>query len=149
MPKSELDLLRNNSTRLLPVISWEDIENYLEDRTKVLTKYSEHGDWAATELALSDRAFVLISKASMEPRLSRGTLIFVEPINVALDGDLVLVSYLNEGQVALRMVSIDGNERSLQSLKTGALPESFDDNKKIIGLVVQTKFTYRQELEIA
>ena len=146
LPQSELNLIRPNSHHLFPIVAWEDVIGFIQNRAKLMEKYNNQGDWTSTDLPLTENAFVLQSRPSMEPRFSRGTLIFIEPSFVGKDGDLVLVEYTTEKQLALRSLFIDGGTKVLQSLANSAVTEPFDKHKKIVGVVMQSKYTFHQDL---
>jgi transcriptional regulator with XRE-family HTH domain len=142
LPLSELGLLHSGAHQLFPIIEWDEVITFLEKPSQITQKYSDKGDWATTDLAMDKNSFVLKTRASMEPRFSRGTLLFIEPNENAEDGDLVLAYYKKEQQLALRSVVIDGRSRFLQSVMSPSQMDAFDKDKIILGVVAQSKFTF-------
>lgn len=144
LPQSGLTLRQPGNNRLLPIIDWLEVPTYLLDPAATLKSASHTVDWTSTELSVADNAYCLRSRPSMEPRFPRGTLLIVDVKESVEDGDFVIVHYLDEEQVTLRSMLIDGNMKMLQSIFDTALVEPFTDNKKILGIVVQSKLTYHQ-----
>lgn len=130
----------SSKSQSVPIIAWNDILGFFSDRKNILATHREE-EWASTELSLSNDAFALYSRPAMEPRFPRGTLLFIDPAATLQDGDLVLVAYDNQ-QIALRGLLLDGDRKILHSVVSAQDPEPINKSKRILGVLMQSKFTF-------
>ena len=89
--------------------------------------------------------FALKSKVSTESRFPRGTIFIVDSKTKATDGDLIVVHYSETKESTLRELSIDGRAELLFSLSENSKPDKLDKSVKLIGVVMQSRFSYQHD----
>jgi transcriptional regulator with XRE-family HTH domain len=127
----------SSSTQLVSIIDWNDCDN------SSLAKAMQSAD-AKDAIVIthsSEQLFGLYSLPCMEPRLPKGSVLIVDPSLAPQDGDLVVIAYPNS-QSALREISIDGPTKTLLPLNTRSKAAELTDDVRIIGVVIQSRFTY-------
>lgn len=132
----------SSNNRLLPIINWPQVLPYLRDPTPILETVSDAKSWTTTELFLGKNAFALPSRAFMEPRFPKGTLLIIDPDESPQDGDFILLCYAQEQQITLRNLLVDGNIKLLQPVFSNTPAEPFTEDKEVLGVVIQSKMTY-------
>lgn len=124
-----------------PIISWSDAIN-IDDVFSIL--HNKNPDsWLNIDMEASQQSFGLISKKSMEPKIPFGTILIVDPHVTPIDGDLILVHYKGTEEATIRMLVLDGPKKELLSIFSNSQPEKLTDLVRIIGVVIQTRFSYR------
>jgi SOS-response transcriptional repressor LexA len=124
----------------LPIISWADCPN-AEKKLSTLT-HANWNNWVLTE-STSSNAYALISKASMEPKFPKGSVLIIDPEATLEDGDLVVVHFKDTGSVTIRELSIDGPIRELSTIsKSPIINTPCDDSIKILGVLIKSIFTF-------
>jgi SOS-response transcriptional repressor LexA len=123
----------------IPIISWKDCinkdllsENFSLDCTQ----------WILLEAEYSNCLYGLISKPSMEPFFPKGTILIIDTKLSPEDGDLVIVHYKNTTEATLRELSIDGPHTLLLPLNQTIQADMLNNTIKIIGVVIQSRFSY-------
>ncbi|NNM60429.1 MAG: helix-turn-helix domain-containing protein [Legionellales bacterium] len=125
----------------LPVISWEDCIKSPNPIAHLTVNNWEQ--WIVIDQVNNTAIYGLPSKPSMEPRFPRGTILIVNPEIKPIDGDLVIVKFANATEAALRELTIDGPNKLLMPINQNGSIDKFDGTSKIIGTVIQTRFTFR------
>ena len=77
----------------------------------------------------------------MEPRFIAGSILTVDPNKKPVDGDLVIVHYQGTPEATIREIILDGPKHELSSI-TEENTEKLSDDITIIGVVIQTRFSY-------
>lgn len=133
-------LMKKNSPQLVPVLDWLTASqiNTLADCNLNDWQY-----WQPVALnsphTLSEHAFALESRPSMQPRFPLGTLFIIDPIESPTDGDIVLIKMQNSGDVSLRELVIDPPNWQLKPIITGSDLLFYDKQQhRIAGVVVLT-----------
>lgn len=135
--------LRSSQTISIPVISWENAlhaESFMKD-----LKTSNWSDWFILDMKASAYTFGLRSKPSMEPRFSSGSILAVDPMEAPQDGNIAIVHYPNTHEATIREMILDGPKKLLRSITDENEVEEFSKNIKLIGTVIQARYTYKQK----
>jgi len=127
----------------IPIISWSECIQFRGFIKNLSASNWEH--WVIVDSHHNESLFALKSKASMEPRFPRGTVFIVDAKIAPKDGDLVIVHYPDTKECALRELSIDGRDELLLSLNGHGKSERLMKSIRIVGVVVQSRFTYQSE----
>lgn len=130
----------NRTVNSIPVISLRDClkgQNFINNLS-----IRDWKEWVSIEDTISGTAFGISSTASAEPRFPRGTILIIDPHTIAKDGDLVVIQYENAEEATLRELSIDGPNKFLLPINPNAGKDIFDKSQKIIGVVVEYRFSY-------
>jgi transcriptional regulator with XRE-family HTH domain len=128
-----------SKTQSIAVISWSDCIKgkwFLKELTP-----NNWNQWLFVEY-ISEHAFGLLTRPSMEPRFPKNTTLIIDPEVSPEDGDLVIVHYPNTTEATLREFSIDGPIKLLKPINHTVSSTDFDLNIKILGVVVQAKFYF-------
>ena len=142
--QEDMPIYSGNAPRgkAIPIISWTDCL----DPEFISTLPSTHWDkWTVVETKLSAKTYALSSKPALENKFPKGTLFIIDPAVTPSDGDLVVVQYPETGEATLRELSIDGPNQILISLNQQAQQEVLNKKIKILGAVVQSKFSYQRD----
>lgn len=138
------DVLQNKKAtvegRSIPIISWAECTK-ADNPTQGLSP-NNWDDWVIVDKSSSEHCYALISRACMEPHFPRGTTLIVNPVIKPTDGDLVIVQYPETQDATLRELSIDGPYQLLLSPYRKTEPEQFNDTIRILGTVIQSRFSY-------
>lgn len=134
--------VRNNdkAPRSVPILSWEDISNRNFLDTLDLKNWES---WQPIALAstdnLSDTAYALESRPSMQSRFPIGTVFVIDPKEKPIDGDLILIRFKDNDSVSLRDLIIDSPHWQLLSIAHNTPSINYDVKEhEIIGIVVLT-----------
>jgi SOS-response transcriptional repressor LexA len=125
----------------IPVISWEEClkeKKFLNGLTP-----TNWNHWVVVE-HLGKNLYGLVTKPSMEPKLSRGSLLIIDPHAIPRDGDTVVVQYPNTAEATLREIIIDGPSRCLTSIQDtpNKSREELTDTIAILGCVIESRFGF-------
>jgi len=125
--------------KAVPIISWTECTdpNFID---AIETTHWEQ--WAVVDSKFSAKTYALSSKPALENKFPKGTLFIIDPAVSPSDGDLVVVQYPETGEATLRELSIDGPNQILISLNQQAQQEVLNKKIKILGAVVQSRFSY-------
>jgi len=125
----------------IPIISWE---NATETSFTEKLNRNNWDDWFYIDINVSPLSFGLKSKRSMEPRFPTGSILTVDPSATPRDGDLVIVYYKDTKEATVREIILDGRKQSLQHIVENSLSEELTNEIKIIGVIVQTRYSYKE-----
>ncbi|MDP1573689.1 MAG: helix-turn-helix domain-containing protein [Coxiellaceae bacterium] len=123
----------------VPLISWKECTDAKLFTQKLNAKNWEK--WAVSNF-FSIHGYALSSKPSMEPRFPKGTVLFIDPNASVQDGDFVVVLYQATEEATLRELSIDGPTRLLLPINDHAEPTQWDNDIKLLGVLVRSSFQY-------
>lgn len=121
----------------LPVITLEQAQSFNSAQNISWEKWLPVA--TSTAMPLNDNCYAVESSRSMQPRFPIGTAFVVNPDASPIDGDLVLVKFINDNRVSVRELIIDSPDWRLQSIIPGSRELIFDKAQlTIIGVVVLT-----------
>lgn len=134
--------VRNNdkAPRSVPILSWENIssKNFLGILDLKNWEYWQPIALASTD-SLSETAYALESRPSMQSRFPIGTVFVIDPKEKPIDGDLVLIRFKDNDSVSLRDLIIDSPHWQLLSIAHNTPSINYDVKEhEIIGIVVLT-----------
>lgn len=127
--------------RFVPILDWQTAQDTEDISELDLSRWQY---WQPLTLAshlqtISDKAFALVSRPSMQPRYPHGTIFVIDPDLKPLDGDIVLVRFTEDKQLTLRELVIDPPTYLLESLTNESSTISYDkENQTISGVNVLT-----------
>lgn len=124
----------------IPIISWEDCTKQKHVTTSLSATNWEK--WILIDHA-NGGTYGLITKPSMESRFPRKTVLIIDIDVKPIDGDLIVVQYPDTLEATLREISIDGPNKVLLSTNPTSAQDKLDINIKIIGTVIQSRFSYQ------
>jgi SOS-response transcriptional repressor LexA len=128
-------------THSIPVISWSEC---IEAEKFIATlNPSTWSKWVVTE-PLRETCFAVMSKPSMEPRFAIGSILVIDPGMEAVDGDIVLVHYVNTPEATLRKISIDGPLVLLANLYGDTSPQTMASDITIKGVLIRSIVSYQK-----
>lgn len=144
-PHEPFDLSVNGAkrtTKHIPIISWEqciDAGNILVTLT--------HNNWDHWQIATvkSDQVVLLATKASMEPKFPKGTLLTVDLNATPADGDLVIVHYPNTEEATLRQLALDGPIKRLKTLGHEQDSDVLNDKIGLLGVVTKASIVFHKD----
>lgn len=123
----------------VPIISWSDC---LKGRDFYIELSSSNwSDWITIEYHTND-IFGLISKPASEPRFPKGSIFIIDPNANYQDGDLIIVQYPATDEATIRELYFDGPTKLLIPLNANSETRQYNESIKIIGTLIQTRFTY-------
>lgn len=123
--------------RTLPVLSWQTCVHF-----DAIT-YSEITDKTLTEKQVGDKSFSLIVEdQDITPFPHKSTLI-IDPQVQPANGDYIIVSKFQRGAAAIKKYIVEMDQIYLKSLIDGLGVELLTDEYKILGVVVQYKFDFK------
>lgn len=140
-------LMSKTIPQFVPILDWKTLIGIhsIEDIDLRLWK-----EWYpiifGNQSTISNHAFALESRPSMQPRFPIGTLFIIDPNETPTDGDIVLIKLKTNGDLSLRELIIDLPRWQLQPVVAGS-EGFFYDNKQhiIVGVVVLTMLHTRKE----
>ncbi len=141
-PHEQFDLAINGArrqTKHIPVISWQQCVEASEFLATLTPNNWEHWQTATVK---SDQVVSLITKASMEPKFPKGTLLLVDLNAKPVDGDLVVVHYPNTDETTLRKLSLDGPIKRLNALNNEHESDILDDKIRVAGVAIQAMVVF-------
>lgn len=134
------DVVFLKKTQKAPVISWEKASQFKEFFES--NEIKDWKNWISIDTKTSSSfIFGLQTKPSMEPRFIAGSILTIDPDKKPVDGDLVIVHYPNIPEATIREITLDGPKHELSSI-TEQSTEKLSKDINIIGVVVQTRFSY-------
>jgi SOS-response transcriptional repressor LexA len=128
-------------TQSIPVISWSECVDAIKFIKKLIP--SNWANWTISD-CLSQNAYALISKASMEPCFPKGTILIVDTSVTPEDGDMVVVHYPNTQEATIRKLSTDGPTKLLLSINANANPDNLENDIKILGVLLKSVFSFHE-----
>lgn len=144
-PKT-IGLLSNNTPQFVPILDWEVATKANPIKDLDLKTWKE---WQPIALGhqtpLSENAFALKSRPSMQPRFPIGTLFIIDPNEIPTDGDIILVRMKADDDLSLRELIIDSPRWQLQPIIVGSETLFYDTTQhSIAGVVVMTMLHARK-----
>lgn len=140
---SSTDIQTTNTSAVLvqsvPLISWRECID-----PKLIPHYLNTQNWEKWTVSdfYSAHGYALSSKPSMEPRFPKNTTLFIDPDTSPQDGDFIVVHYPDTQEATLRELAIDGPVRLLLPINDHSEPTRWDDNIKLLGVLVRSSFQY-------
>lgn len=133
--------------QFIPVLDWKTIKDINSTRDINLKTWKEwHPIVFSDQFSLSNHAFALESKPSMQPRFPMGTLFVVDPNESPTDSDIALIKMKKDGNISLRELIIDLPRWQLYPIVSGSETLFFDESQhSIMGIVVLTILQTRKE----
>lgn len=128
-----------SKTQSIAIISWNECIGAAHFIANLTSTNWDH--WIVSE-SLSQQAYGLATKASMEPHFPKGTILIIDPDMTAEDGDTIVVLYPNTQEATLRKLSIDGPEKLLLPLNANSSASHFEKDIKILGVVIKSVFSF-------
>lgn len=133
-------------SQLIPILEWRQLS---ESSSLKEISFDQCENWQAIATndfnTLSKDTFALESRHSMQPRYPVGTLFIIEPHEIPIDGDIVLIKINDTKQLSLRELIIDAPKWQLQPTVLGSEILFYDKTSiKIIGVVVLTLLMKRK-----
>ena len=132
--------------RSVPIFNWNDIAN--DEFFKTINR-NHWKKWQPIPLTnsenLSEHAYALESRKSMQRRFPEGSLFIIDPKEKAIDTDLVLIRINSTHEITLRDLVIDPPNSLLKPI-TREGPDIILDKEEhtIIGVVILTTTHSRQ-----
>ena len=125
----------NNQIFQVSLLTWDDIQQDSYNSEKMV----------ATTAKVSEQAFaVVVDSDNLEPRLSKNTLLTIEPNTNYNNNDFILIKDLLTNNISLKQVKVEGNAPQLLSLESDKSTISFNQNQhKVLGVLIQTKHNYK------
>lgn len=132
--------MHKTNPQFVPILDWKLATTINSISDIDLTSWKEwHPVIRGVQTELSNDAFGLESRPSMQPRFPTGTLFIIDPKEIPADGDIVLVKMKTDGNLSLRELNVDAPRWQLQPIVPGS--EVFFYDKKqhhFMGVVVLT-----------
>lgn len=135
-----MTFMKNTKTIFVPILEWDTLEIMAKNSQIDLSTWK---NWYpiinSDSLKLTNSAFALESKLSMQPRFPKGSLLIINPEEPILDNDTVLIKILNTNEFSLRELIIDSPRWILQPIIPGSEILFYSKTEHdIIGVVVLT-----------
>jgi SOS-response transcriptional repressor LexA len=140
-------LMSKATPQFIPVLDWKTATTITSVKDIDLKTWKEwHPIVLGEQTPLSNNAFALESRPSMQPRFTVGTLFIIDPNEVSTDGDIVLIKMKTDGNLSLRELIIDVPRWQLQPIVLGSETLFFDEQQHhILGIVILTLLHARKE----
>ena len=140
-------VMKKNLPAFVPVLDWKTLTQMASIKELDLTAWKAWQPVIMNDAtALSDEAFAIESRPSMQPRFPLGTLFIVDPKETPADGDIALIKMRSNDNLSLRELIIDSPRWQLQPIITGSELLFFDPQQhQIVGIVVLTMLHARKE----
>lgn len=141
-PHEQFDLAINGArrqTKHIPIISWQQC---VEANDFLSTLTPNNWEQWQTATVKSDQVVALSTKASMEPKFPKGTLLLVDLNAKAVDGDLVVVHYPNTDETTIRKLSLDGPIKRLNALNNEHDSDILNDKIRVVGVAIQAMMVF-------
>ena len=128
------------STSLVPILNWQ-ILSKINDLSEV--NLIEWTNWQPivmnSKTKITQKAFALESRPSMNSRFPEGTIFIIEPSYQADDCDLVLIKFKDDSSISIRELEIDPPKWILKGLTASSDNIVYSRNKhQIVGVVILT-----------
>lgn len=131
------------SSTHIPLLNWKDVINY-DNILKSINAHLANISWVQTDANVSPMAFALPSKKSISVIFPIGSILVIDPSIEPSDGDMVLIIDTTTQEPTLRELIIDGPQKMLYALDKNLAPIQIKNQTLIIGVLAQTKFTYKK-----
>ena len=144
---SSIALMGKATPQFIPVLDWKIATtiNSIDD-IDLKTWKEWHPIVLGDQSILSNGAFALESRPSMQPRFPAGTLFIIDSNETPNDGEIVLIKMKADGSLSLRELIIDPPRWQLQPIVVGSETLFYNESQhKIIGVIVLTILRTRKE----
>jgi transcriptional regulator with XRE-family HTH domain len=140
-------LMSKTTPQFVPILDWKTATTITSIGNIDLKAWKEwHPIVLAEQTLLSNNAFALESRPSMQPRFPVGTLFIIDPNEVPNDGDIVLIKMKRDGNLSLRELIIDLPRWQLQPIVLGSETLFYDEQQHhMMGIVMLTFLYARKE----
>lgn len=144
--KKSITLTKKNLPHFIPVLDWKTAMNIKSIKDLDLTSWKEwHPIALGNQYLLSNDAFALASRPSMQPRFPIGTLFIIDPKEDPVDGDIILIQMRKDKNLSLRELIIDPPKWQLQPIIPGSEILFYEEKQQhIVGVVVLTMLYTRK-----
>ena len=145
--QKSLNFMAKKMPQFIPVLDWKTAGNITSLKDIDLNAWKE---WRPIVLSdsssLSENAFALESRPSMQPRFPTGTLFIIDPNETPTDGDIVLIKMKTDGDLSLRELIIDPPRWQLQPVVAGSEVLFYNESQhQIVGIVILSMLHTRKE----
>lgn len=142
-----MSLMNKATPKFVPLLDWNTITTIKSIKDVDLKTWKEWYPIVLREQTiLSDDAFALESRPSMQPQFPAGTLFIIDPNEIPNDGDMVLIKMKTDGNLSLRKLIIDIPRWQLQPVVLGSETLFYDDQQQsLMGVVILTLLRTRKE----
>jgi len=139
---SKLENSRCKTWKRLPILNWDQIENWVEDNAYRKTMSSQLTEWLLSDITLSQSAYALRTvDQSMLPTFPADALLIVEPKLKPKHNDYVVV-YLNK-EIVLKKMVMAGKHVYFKSDNPDFSPISLSHNNYTsYGIVMQVRMDF-------
>ena len=94
--KNSLNFMAKSMPQFIPILDWKTVSNISSLKDIDLNAWKEwHPIILGDKTSLSENAFALESRPSMQPRFPIGTLFIIDPNETPSDGDILLIKINN------------------------------------------------------
>lgn len=143
---STSNMMQKKIPKFVPILDW-DVLKRIESIYNV--DYSKCEKWHPVvtngNLEISNHAYALESRPSMQPRFPSGTLFIINPNETPIDGDLILIKMKDTNELSLRELAIDTPKWQFQPIISGSETLFYDDKLyEIVGVVILTVLQNRK-----
>ena len=122
----------------IPLINWSEVKSWLSGQLERSAIFA----WHVNESCKSIKSFALKTKLSMRPGLNyQASILLVDPEGMVEDGLMVLVFLDASEEPSLKILSVDGEKRWLQSLEKDIPAIPYTVEHTLVGPVVEVRFT--------
>lgn len=145
--KKPFNIMAKNKPQLLPLLDWKTAGTITSLKDVPLNLWKKWQPiFLGDNTALSENAFILESRPSMQPRFPIGTLFVIDPNEAPIDADIILVKMIPDGNLSLRELIIDSPRWQLQPIVTGSEPLFYDQSQHcILGVVIVSMLHTRKD----
>ncbi len=135
------DLYSDNSkSKFCPLVTWEecsdlkklDINNLFSNEKYISIDFKNEGD-----------IFAVKTGESLKERFPVDSILIFNTSLEYVDGDYVIVTSEGSNSCSLRKVFIDGSDKLLLPFNRNSKNLFLDDNVKIVGTIIQSKYNYK------
>ncbi len=142
-----ISAMKKNAPIFVPVLDWKTLAQYTSTKEIDLKTWKTWQPVITSQsCTLSEEAFAVESRPSMQPRFQLGTLFIVDPKEAPTDGDIALIKMRSTGDLSLREIVIDSPQWQLQPIIAGSELLFFDPHQhQIVGIIVLTILHARKE----
>ncbi len=142
--------LRSKTTpQFIPVLDWHTVSNINSiDDLNLATLKRWQPITLSTQVKISEQAFALESRPSMQPRFPTGSIFIIEPKIPPSDGDVVLIKITNTRELTLRELVIDPPDWQLHPIVPGSSTLSYISSEHhFVGIVLLTLLYNRRMID--
>jgi SOS-response transcriptional repressor LexA len=127
-----------NIPQFIPILDWGTAAKITSIQELDLKSWKEwHPVILGDQSSLSENAFALISKPSMQPRFPLGTLFIIDSNETPIDGDIVLIQMKKDSGLSLRELIVDPPKWQLLPVTPGSEILFYDKKQhRIVGVVI-------------